>query len=165
MEPIDFVIAGEQVTEEVVLVPFEESVFGLTISGVRPDGWDPLGNGAWARGASALDATVLVQQAAPVALEPDEALNLLLSSIEFEEGPDEVDTVAATDRTWTVYEGVAQGELTLIAVGPGAETTGVVIFSVNAEERVKSTKWCRRPSWRSSPPADRSSGTGAKVDR
>ena len=135
MEPIDFVIAGEDVNEEVVLVPFEESVFGLTISGVRPDGWDPLGNGAWARGASALDATVLVQQAAPVPMEPDEALNLLLSTIEFEDGPDEVDTVAAPDRTWTVYEGVAEGELTLIGVGPGSETTGVVIFSVNAEER------------------------------
>lgn len=135
MEPIDFVVAGEDAAGEVVLVPFEESIFGLTISGVRPEGWDPLGNGAWARGSSALDATVLVQQAAPVALEAEQALDLLLGSLEFEDGPEEVGTIEAPERTWTVYEGVVDGETTLLAVGPGADTTGVVIFSVVAAER------------------------------
>ncbi|CAN5358049.1 hypothetical protein BH24ACT7_BH24ACT7_25190 [soil metagenome] len=132
--PIAFVVPG-QTPAAVELIPFEEQIFGVTINGVRPDGWDSLGNGAWSRGASALDPTVLVQQAAPTVLEADQALSLLLSSLEFEEDPEPVDTVGGANRIWTVYEGITQGDLTLVAIGPGTGDTGVVILSLEQAER------------------------------
>lgn len=134
MAPIDFVIPG-QAAAPVELVPFEETVFTITITGLRPEGWDTLGNGAWSRGATALDATVLVQQAAPTVLDPEQALGLLSATIEFGDDPAPVGTVTGGDRSWTVYEATAQGELTLVAIGPGITDTGVVILSLDQAER------------------------------
>ncbi|MDQ3782051.1 MAG: alpha/beta hydrolase, partial [Actinomycetota bacterium] len=135
MAPIDFVIPG-QAAAPVELVPFEETVFITTITGLRPQGWDTLGNGAWSRSATALDPTVLVQQAAPTVLDPEQALGLLSATLEFEDDPPApVGTVAGVDRSWTVYEATAQGELTLVAIGPGTTDTGVVILSLDEAER------------------------------
>ncbi|MBA2336146.1 MAG: alpha/beta fold hydrolase [Acidimicrobiia bacterium] len=134
MAPIDFVVPG-QAAAPVDLIPFEEQILALAITGVRPQGWDTLGNGAWSRGATALDPTVLVQQAAPAVLDPEQALGLLSASLEFEDDPAPVGTVQGTDRTWTVYEATAQGELTLVAIGPGTTDTGVVILSMDRAER------------------------------
>ncbi len=132
--PVDFVVADEPTAAPVEMIPFDDDIFGITISGVRPEGWDSYGNGTWLRGSNSLDSTLLVQQAAPVALEADEALGLLEGSLDFEQEPEQVGTVE-DDRTWTIYEGTADGDLSLIAVGPGDADTGVVILTVSPEER------------------------------
>lgn len=47
----------------VELVPFDDSLFGLT--GLVPNGWESVAPGTWVRAASGLDQTTLLQQFAP----------------------------------------------------------------------------------------------------
>ena len=68
----------------VELVAFSDYLYG--VAGVAPDGWTPAEYGILLRGDSAIDATVLVQQAAPGATEA-EILSSLVAQLELSGPP------------------------------------------------------------------------------
>lgn len=135
MHPPAFAVPDAAAPPPVEMEPFQQNVFGLTVSGVAPDGWESVGPGAWARQTTAIDQTALIQQAAPGANEPDLLIALLAPQLGFEDEPEPARTVDAGGRSWTLYEGVVDGFPADVALGPGEGTTGVVILISSADER------------------------------
>ncbi|MCI0394914.1 MAG: alpha/beta hydrolase [Chloroflexi bacterium] len=122
-----------ETSAEIVLVPFESDTFG--ISGVVPDGWTESAPGVYARGSSALDPVVIIQQAAPDT-SPATLLALLSSSLGLEETPEAAGTREANGLVWTLYETTVQGLLLDIALAQDeAGTTLLVLLQSPAEER------------------------------
>jgi hypothetical protein len=127
-----FVVSGT--TAEVTLIPFESDTFGL--SGVVPEGWMEVAPGVYSRGSSAVDAAVIIQQAAP-GTTPEALLAQLGSSLGLEETPEAAGTREANGLVWTLYETTVQGLLLDIAVAQ--DETGkalLVLLQSSAEERV-----------------------------
>ena len=116
------------------LVPFEESVFGVTISGVVPDGWESVSPGAWTRMATGLDQTTIVQQAAPGLNSPELVIGLFASQLGFDGEPESNGTVDRGGRTWSLYRGTIDGFAADVALGPG-DLMGIVVLVSNADER------------------------------
>jgi hypothetical protein len=128
-----FVVPGGQ-PPPIELVTFEESVFGVTVSGVVPAGWESVSPGAWTRMATGLDQTAIVQQAAPGLNNPDLVIGLLASQLGFEDEPEPAGTVDGGGRTWSLYRGTIDGFSADVALGPG-NVTGIVVLVSNLDER------------------------------
>ena len=71
--------ASGVVVAPVDLVPFNDYLYG--VEGVAPEGWSPIEYGVLLRGESAVDATLLVQQAAAGATAA-EVLSALVAQLE-----------------------------------------------------------------------------------
>lgn len=134
MTPPDFA-TGEIEAAEIVLIPFEEDVFGVTVSGVVPEGWERVGPGAWARGTNVADQTAIVQQAVPGAGDPELLIGLFASQLGFADDPQPNGTYDGGGRTWTLYVGTIDGFPTEVALGAGDGVTGIVVLVTPAEER------------------------------
>lgn len=126
---------GEVIVTEVNLVPFEEDVFGVTIAGVVPDGWESVGPGAWARGTNFTDQTAIVQQAVPGAGDPELLIGLFASQLGFADDPVPNGTHQGGDRSWTLYTGVIDGFPTEVALGARDGITGIVVLVTSEGER------------------------------
>lgn len=81
------------------LEPFADDQMDIT--GVFPTGWTKESNGVFLREASDLDATVLIEQAAPVSA--DELLGLYVDLLEMDELPESVGERDVDGQTWTLY--------------------------------------------------------------
>ena len=89
------------------LVPFEEQVFGLTVTGLVPEGWDSAGIGQYT--APGLADTALVQQAR--ASNPGPTVDSMATAIEeFFDIPAWDLSIYVGSRTWELFEGT-DGEL------------------------------------------------------
>lgn len=88
---------------EIELVEYTNDLFG--ISGLRPVDWDELSPGTYARGASALDQTVIIQQATPPGVDTNTLLTLLTGQLGLDEAPAQSGTYEdANGRTWSLYQ-------------------------------------------------------------
>lgn len=117
---------------EVTLVPFENETFG--IAGVVPEGWEEAAPGVYGRGNSALDQTILIQQAGP-GLTADMLLGLLANQLGWEETPESSGTYEAATRTWTLYETDVQGFPTILGFAEEEGTTYFVLLITSPEEK------------------------------
>ena len=82
------------------LVAFSDHLYG--VEGLAPEGWSEVEYGVVLRGDSASDATLLVQQAAPVATAA-EVMSALVAQLELG-GPPPAGEIITTDQlTWTRY--------------------------------------------------------------
>ncbi len=118
--------------EVITLRPFENSDLG--IAGVIPDGWEMAGPGVYARGKSALDQTVIIQQATPSA-SVEQLLGRLSSQFGWAEVPESNGTYAAISRTWTLYEAEVQGLPATIGFAEEVGTTLFVLLISAANEQ------------------------------
>jgi hypothetical protein len=103
MGPPAFVVPTE--AGAVALEPFVDEE--LDIAGVVPSGWTNQGNGVYSRGASDLDATVLIEQGGP--LSADTLLGLYVELLELGEVPESTGEREANGLAWTLYEIEFQG--------------------------------------------------------
>ena len=103
-------IAQDDSTEDVPLVPFESTTFGL--QGIHPEGWQQVQPGTFVRGESQADLATLIIQQAPVPREQIEAI--LLPQLLLDSFPEEADGQLETDAfTWDLY--------TIDVTAPGLE--------------------------------------------
>ncbi len=116
------------------MIPFEESVFGVDVSGVRPEPWDRVAPGTWARQTNATDQTMMVQQATPGELAPDLLLGVLASQLGLDEDPASAGTVIAGDRSWDLYESEIDGFPLVLAFAGFDGHTALVIMATGADE-------------------------------
>jgi hypothetical protein len=133
MDGPPFVVPGVA-APTIELVPFEESVFGVTVAGVVPAGWESVSPGAWTRMATGLDQTTIVQQAAPGLNNPELVIGLFAAQLGFDGDPEPNGTVDSGGRTWTLYRGTIDGFAADVALGPG-DLTGIVVLVSNIDER------------------------------
>lgn len=119
------------VIPEVVLVPLENDTFGF--SSLIPEGWEEIAPGVYSRGTSALDAAVVIQQAAPVPLST--LLDLLVGQLGLEEAPAEVGTREANGLTWTLYETTVQNVSVDLALAESEGTTYIILVQSSPDER------------------------------
>jgi len=115
---------------EITMVPFTNETFG--ISGFIPEGWTEISPGIYARGSSAADETVLLQQAAPVAAE--ELFNLLMEQLGVSEAPESSDERIANGLTWQLYSLEIQGINRDIALAQGDGIAFIVVLRSDAGE-------------------------------
>ena len=91
----------------VELEPYTSDVYG--VSGVVPTGWQELAPGTFVRGASALDQTVIIQQAGPPGFSADAIIGLLEGQLGLEETPEPSgEYVDVNGRSWTLYSSNVQ---------------------------------------------------------
>jgi pimeloyl-ACP methyl ester carboxylesterase len=103
-----FVVPSDGTAVAIELEAYTNIDFG--ISGEKPAGWDELVAGTYGRGASALDQTVIIQQATPPGVGADVFLNLLASQLGLDDGLVESgEYVDANGRTWALYGADFQG--------------------------------------------------------
>ncbi|MDX1747428.1 MAG: alpha/beta hydrolase, partial [Halobacteriales archaeon] len=99
IDPPRFLTPGRLAVD---LVPFEEEIFGLTVSGVVPEGWDEAGFGQYT--APGLGDTAIVQQARDV--DPGLTIDSMAAGIgDFFEIPAWDRSTVTLDRTWELFEG------------------------------------------------------------
>ncbi len=98
-----FVTPGAALTEaDIELEPFTNEMFG--ISGLRPVDWEELQPGTFGRGASALDQTVIIQQATPPGFGADTLLEILVGQLGLDETPEQSGTYEdANGRSWSLF--------------------------------------------------------------
>jgi pimeloyl-ACP methyl ester carboxylesterase len=128
--PPEFVVPGGP-SIAVELVEFEDAAGGVT--GVAPEGWESLGFGVAARQSSALDQTLLLQQAVPGG-----SGDLLLAGLrgQFALTTEEpVEQVDLGDRRWSLYEGAIQGYTADIALTDADGLTFLVVLVSDSSER------------------------------
>jgi len=118
--------------EEIVLVPFRDDLMG--IEGIVPDGWEEAAPGTYARLKTALDQTVLVQQAVP-GFGAEQLLGLFASQFGMEEGQESTGTYETETRAWSLYEGDIQGFPVDIAITEDEGNAYIVLLVSNANER------------------------------
>ena len=126
----DFGLPGD-VVELGALVPFEDGL----VAGVAPEAWESLGPGTFARQASGLDQTALIQQAVPGG-SSDLVLGLLASQLGLDD-PVAFEELEAGDRLWTRYEGELQGFVADIALTDADGLTYLVVLISDADERAQ----------------------------
>jgi pimeloyl-ACP methyl ester carboxylesterase len=120
------------VIPEVVLVPFESDQFG--ISGLVPEGWQEVIAGGYARGTSALDAAILLEQAAPLPLAS--MLELIAGQLGLDAAPLEAGTREANGLTWTIYETISVQNITAdLALAEANGTTYVILLQSSPDEQ------------------------------
>jgi hypothetical protein len=104
----NFAVPSDSAVVEVELESYTNDTFG--ISGERPVGWEELAPGTFARGASALDQTVIIQQASPPGLDTAGLLGLLTSQLSLAETPAQSGEYEDVNgRTWALYSSEFQG--------------------------------------------------------
>jgi hypothetical protein len=104
----NFAVPSDSAVVEVELESYTNDTFG--ISGERPMGWEELAPGTFARGASALDQTVIIQQASPPGLDTAGLLGLLTSQLSLAETPAQSGEYEDVNgRTWALYSSEFQG--------------------------------------------------------
>lgn len=130
----DWVIPG-QTSAPIVLNEFEETVFGVTVTGVVPQGWESPSPGSWSRGETFVDQTSIVQQAVQGTLQPELFANGISGQIGFDEDPVPTGTLDAGDRTWTLFSGTLSGFPVDMAIGDDGSTTGIVLLVADADDR------------------------------
>lgn len=103
-----FAVPSDGTVVAIELEAYSNDAFG--ISGEKPVGWEELAPGTFARGASALDQTVIIQQAAPPGLGVDGLLGVLTSQLGLDETPVQSgDYEDVNGRTWALYGSEFQG--------------------------------------------------------
>lgn len=117
--------------EAITLVPFENSTFG--IAGVVPEGWQELSPGVYGRGSSALDQTIILQQAGP-GLNIEQLLDLLSAQLGWDEVPQSSGSYEATARSWTLYETEVQGFPANLAFAEEDGATYFILLLSEAED-------------------------------
>jgi len=129
MEPPTFVI-GE--LGEITLVDFSyEDVF-VHGSGVRPEGWDDQGSGAFARTLTILDQTALVQQVVD-GVPASFVVPQLASALGGDASAGPVDERAVGDRDWAFYRFDIPGAIADLAVADDDDQAFVVVLVTNNE--------------------------------
>ncbi|HJW82980.1 MAG TPA: alpha/beta hydrolase, partial [Anaerolineae bacterium] len=119
---------------ELKLTPFSESSMG--ISGVVPEGWKPVGPGAYTPGGSLTEQTALLQQAAPI--QPDVFLRLMTGQIEqsgIQAEFEKTGTRTANDLDWTLYTTEASIAVVDLALAEQSGTTFIVLMQSVVGER------------------------------
>ena len=124
---------GEEAVGEVDLVPFTEEFGTITLDGVFPDGWTEQAPGAWARGDSGLDQTVLLQQAAPI-LNAVGLLNLLTTQFGLDEPPPPTGTYSSPAGEFTLFDTVVTGVPAVIALADIDGGAILVMLSASPSE-------------------------------
>jgi pimeloyl-ACP methyl ester carboxylesterase len=117
--------------DPVTLVPYTSESYGLTA--VVPEGWTDLGGGIFARQASSTDATLLVQQSAPLTAE--ELLATILLQLGMTESLAPSGTHRGSALAWTLYEVETQGVAVDFALATEDEITYVVMLQSSPGER------------------------------
>ncbi len=108
MDAPAFAVPSDGTPVAIELEPYSNDTFG--ISGEKPVGWEELSPGTFARGATALDQTVLIQQAAPPGLGVEGLLGVLTSQLGLDEAPGQSgEYVDGNGRTWALYSSEFQG--------------------------------------------------------
>jgi pimeloyl-ACP methyl ester carboxylesterase len=103
-----FLVPSDGTAVAIELETYTNSDFG--ISGEKPAGWEELVPGTYGRGSSALDQTVIIQQATPPGVGADVFLNLLGGQLGLEETPVQSgEFVDVNGRTWALYDADFQG--------------------------------------------------------
>ncbi|MFQ5555746.1 MAG: alpha/beta hydrolase, partial [Acidimicrobiia bacterium] len=134
MDPVPFVIAPFDVSA-IRLEAFREDVFGTMLSGVVPEGWESIGDGAWTRGETALDQTSIVQQPLPPGLDEGFVLGLyedqlgVIDSLAFQ------GEVASPSFTWRLFSGDIDGFVVDVALANRSDVTGLILMVSEPEER------------------------------
>ncbi|VAW40384.1 hypothetical protein MNBD_CHLOROFLEXI01-2356 [hydrothermal vent metagenome] len=126
-----FIVPGSN-DGQITLIPFTNSNFGMT--GVVPEGWQEVAPGVYGRGNSALDQTVIIQQAAP-GTTAEQLLNILSGQFGWEEAPASNGMYETAVYTWTLYESEVQGFPTNIALTEADGTTLLVLLISPADEQ------------------------------
>ena len=124
--------AGTGEAEAVTLVPYENSTFGTT--GVVPEGWEEAAPGVYARGASALDQTVIIQQATP-GMSADDLLDLLSGQLGWSEVPESSGRYETDSGSWTLYETAVQDFPAFVGVNEVDGATMLVLLISPVEEQ------------------------------
>jgi hypothetical protein len=116
----------------VVLVPFSDDVAGTTVSGVVPEGWEGQGFGAYARAATGLDPTAILQQAVP-GLPATSVAGIIAGQL----GTDttEAGTYESGGRTWTLYQFDVSGQTGDMAVTDDGDYALIVVLFTTPAER------------------------------
>lgn len=121
MGPLPFLTPGRL---SVNLVPFQEDIFNLSVTGIVPEGWDSAGLGQYA--APGLGDTVIVQQARDSGLSGPSVESMAAGvAILFEIADWTLSTYTST-RTWHLFEGT-DGTLMYLM---GLTDTGDVLLTV-----------------------------------
>lgn len=115
----------------IVLVPFENELFGIT--GLVPEGWQEAAPGVYARGSGILDQTLIIQQAVPD-VGAEQLLALLAAQLGAETTPESIGTYEASNRTWTLYTVEVQGFPGNIAIAAEGGTTFLILLVSTADE-------------------------------
>jgi pimeloyl-ACP methyl ester carboxylesterase len=118
---------------DVNLVAFSDSAFGATLTGVHPEGWEPVGPGAWSRGLNGLDQTALVQQFAAGAT-PDVLLGLIAQQFGLGANPEVADTYTSPTGSWSIYRGEAVGAPVSVALSEQGGGTILVVLVTAPDE-------------------------------
>jgi pimeloyl-ACP methyl ester carboxylesterase len=121
---------GTETSGEVILVPFTNETFG--ISGLIPEGWSEISPGIYARGRSAADETVLLQQAAPASAE--QLFNLLLEQLGISEAPESSGEMDANGLTWKLYVLKMESVYRDVAVAENEGISFIVVLRSDAVE-------------------------------
>ena len=129
----DWVIAGQE-SAPIVLTTFEESVFGVAITGVVPEGWESVSGGSWSRSETFVDQTSIVQQAVPGTLDPQLFASGISGQVGFDEDPVVTGTLEAGNRTWTLFSGSLSGFPVAMAIGDDGTTTGIVLLVTEEDD-------------------------------
>lgn len=105
--------------------PFSYDAALFTGSGVRPVGWEDLGDGTFAWTDNALHTSVILQQAVP-----GEIASLIVANVGDVLGgePVELDPVDAGGRTWSHFEAPTPGSIVDMFVSEGDGTTLLVLL-------------------------------------
>ncbi len=122
---------------DVTLVPFESELFGIT--GLVPEGWEEIAPGGYLRGQSALDQTIILQQAAP-GTEADDLLSLLASQFSWAESPESSGSHDTDNGTWTLYNAEVQGLPTILGLREENGTTFLVLLLSSVDEHDQLTE-------------------------
>lgn len=128
-----FAIAGIG-DQEISLIPFTADIGIATVAGVVPEGWTEAGPGVFARGQSALDQTVILQQAIP-GFDANALITLLGGQLGLEGAPEPSGAYETETLTWTLYESELQGLPVDIGVAEDGAYAYVVLLISSSEER------------------------------
>ncbi|MCA9961813.1 MAG: alpha/beta fold hydrolase [Anaerolineales bacterium] len=128
-----FEIAGAA-DEEITLVPFTADLSVAVVAGVVPEGWTDSGFGIFARGRTALDQTLILQQAVP-GFDSAMLVELLSGQLELEGTTETVGSYETETLTWSLYELELQGLPVDIGVAEDDSYAYVVLLISSSEER------------------------------
>jgi len=126
---------GATAQEEITLEPVTIDVFG--VQSVKPEGWQEVGPGVFARASSGSDVALIVQQSAPIPA--GQLLQAVLPQLGLTEAPDPVGEHTSGHLTWTLYqvdvEAPVIGTIRVdVALAQGVGTSYAVMMQATAEE-------------------------------
>ncbi len=122
----DFLV-GEVAAPAVELIPFTEQLFGVTLTGLVPEGWERLAPGTFARLSTPIDPTGLVLQAAP-GVSAGLLLDLFAGQLGADAPPTEAGTRSLGARDWMLYTWELQGSPADLAIHEQGDLTVLAIL-------------------------------------